>query len=119
MTQITIARVHDGVPPGRHPILVDRLWPRGVSKQRLAGVTWLKEAGPSSELRKWFGHDPERYEEFAARYRAELTGDNAEAFAELLAEARSHERVVLMYSAKDTEHNQAVVLAEMLREQLG
>lgn len=118
MTEITIARVHDGVPPGWHPILVDRLWPRGVSKVQLAGVTWLKQAGPSSELRTWFGHVPERFEEFAERYRAELSGPNAKAFTELLDEARGYERVVLMYSAKDTEHNQAVVLADVLREHL-
>ena len=67
MTAVSIRRVHDGVPPGWHPILVDRLWPRGASRADLAAVTWLKQVGPSSELRTWFGHDPERFAEFSDR----------------------------------------------------
>ncbi|MGA4670788.1 DUF488 domain-containing protein [Propionibacteriaceae bacterium Y1923] len=118
MTKIKTARVYEGLPPGWHPILVDRLWPRGVSKQQLAGVTWLKQVGPSHDLRQWFGHDPARFEEFAKRYRAELTGDNAQAFTELLDVVRGFDQVVLLYSAHDTKHNQAVVLAAMLREAL-
>lgn len=113
MTEITLRRVYDGVPPGWHPILVDRIWPRGVSKADLP-ATWLKEVAPSTELRRWFGHDPEKFEEFAERYRRELEG--SEAFQELVADVRAHERVVLLYSARDTEHNQAVVLADLLRE---
>ncbi|MGD8214239.1 DUF488 domain-containing protein [Aestuariimicrobium sp. Y1814] len=118
MTEIRTARVYEGLPPGWHPVLVDRLWPRGVSKEQLAGVTWLKRVGPSDELRQWFGHDPARFEEFAERYRAELVGDNAHAFAELLDEVRGFEQVVLLYSAHDADHNQAVVLAGMLRKEL-
>lgn len=114
MTEISTRRVYDGAPPGWHPILVDRLWPRGISKEDLH-ATWLKEVGPSTELRQWFDHDPDKFEEFAERYRAELKG--SEAFVELVKEVRDHERVVLLYSAKDTEHNQAVVLAELLREE--
>lgn len=119
MTTISIRRVHDGVPSGWHPILVDRLWPRGVTKAELAAATWLKQVGPSAELRTWFGHDPERFAEFSERYRAELTGPNAEAFRQLLDEVRGYAKVVLMYSAKDTDHNQAVVLADLLRQELG
>lgn len=115
MTQISIRRVYDGVPPGWHPVLVDRLWPRGIAKDDLH-ATWLKEVGPSNELRTWFDHDPARFEEFAERYRAEL--EDSPAFAELLADVRDHECVVLLYSAKDTEHNQAAVLADLLRERL-
>lgn len=115
MTEISIRRVYDGAPPGWHPILVDRLWPRGIAKAALP-ATWLKEVGPSTELRKWFGHDPERFAEFAESYRQELEGSDA--FEELLEEARDHKRVVLLYSAKDEEHNQAVVLADLLRERL-
>ncbi|WP_109472084.1 DUF488 domain-containing protein [Ornithinimicrobium cavernae] len=115
MTEISIRRVYDGVPPGWHPVLVDRIWPRGVAKDDL-DVTWLKEVGPSTGLRQWFGHDPERFEEFARRYRAELR--DSDAFDELLRETRDHQRVVLLYGAKDEEHNQAVVLADLLRERL-
>lgn len=113
MTQISIRRVFDGVPPGWHPILVDRLWPRGIAKTDLH-ATWLKDVGPSTELRQWFGHDPERFDEFARRYRDELR--DSVAFAALMQEVRAHQRVVLLYSAKDTEHNQAVVLADLLRK---
>lgn len=115
MTEISIRRVYDGAPPGWHAILVDRLWPRGIAKEDLS-ATWLKEVGPSTELRQWFGHDPDRFEEFAERYRAELKG--ADAFEELLQEARGSKRVVLLYGAKDEEHNQAVVLADLLRDRL-
>ncbi len=115
MTQVSTRRVYDGAPPGWHAVLVDRVWPRGIAKDDLS-ATWLKEVGPSTELRKWFGHDPEKFEEFARRYRRELNGSDA--FEELLEEVRGAKRVVLLYGAKDTEHNQAVVLADLLREHL-
>ena len=93
-------------------ILVDRVWPRGVSKQAAAVDEWLKEAGPSTELRTWFGHDPQRFAEFAERYRAELRENPAlHRLRELTA---ANDAVTLVYSAKDTEHNQAVVLRELL-----
>lgn len=109
---MTIRRVYDPSPAGTFRILVDRLWPRGLSKDAAAVDLWLKEVGPSTELRKWFGHDPERFEEFAAKYRAELEG--SEPFAELERAVAEHGKVELVYSAHDTEHNQAVVLAHML-----
>ena len=115
MTEISTRRVYDGAPPGWHAILVDRLWPRGIAKEDLS-ATWIKEVGPSTELRKWFGHDPDKFEEFAERYRKEL--DGSAAFEELLEQARGNKRVVLLYSAKDEERNQAVVLAELLRDKL-
>ena len=115
MTQVSIRRVYDGAPPGSHAILVDRLWPRGIAKDDLH-ATWLKEVGPSTDLRKWFDHDPVKFEEFTKRYRKELK--DSDAFEELLQEVRSHERVVLLYGAKDEQHNQAVVLAELLGERL-
>lgn len=92
-------------------ILVDRLWPRGLSKQEAKIDVWLKDIAPSSELRKWFGHDPQKWAEFQKRYRTELDA-NAEAVDEL-------ERVVsgsatLLYAAKDTEHNNAAVLKQYL-----
>lgn len=116
MTEIRVRRVYEGLLPGWHPILVDRLWPRGIAKTDLAGVSWHKEVAPSSDLRSWFGHDPERFEEFSRRYRDELTGPARPALDELLAEVREHQQVALLYSAKDTVHNQAVVLCDVLRE---
>ncbi|USQ79293.1 DUF488 domain-containing protein [Ornithinimicrobium faecis] len=115
MTQIATRRVYDGAPPGWHAILVDRVWPRGIAKDDLS-ATWLKEVGPSTELRTWFDHDPDKFEEFATRYRKEL--DGSDAFDELLKEVRGNKRVVLLYGAKDEEHNQAVVLADLLRDKL-
>lgn len=93
-------------------ILVDRLWPRGVSREDAKIDLWLREAGPSDELRKWFGHEPARYEKFAERYREELK-DNP-AFRELEDAVSEHGTVTLVYSAKDEEHNQARVLQELL-----
>lgn len=94
-------------------VLVDRLWPRGRSKADLRLDAWRKDLAPTDELRKWFGHDPARWEEFRRRYRAELE-DGAGAVRNFLAEAREHPLVTLVYGAKDAEHNQAVVLKEYL-----
>ena len=98
-------------------ILVDRLWPRGVTKEKLQVDLWLKELGPSTELRKWFGHAPEKWEEFRRRYREELAEKQ-----ELLGQVEQHleeGRVTLVYSAKDEEHNQAVVIKEYLERKRG
>lgn len=97
-------------------VLVDRLWPRGLSKERAALTLWLKEIAPSVELRKWFGHDPERWKEFVDRYRAELAHNEA-AVAQLRVLA-GKERVTLLYAAHDTEHNDAVALAAYLHGHL-
>jgi len=97
--------------------LVDRLWPRGVKKEDLHVEGWLKEVAPSTELRKWFGHDPAKWDEFQERYRRELD-DNAEAWQPLLGAARKG-TLTLVYGAKDTEHNDAVVLRDVLEERLG
>ncbi len=93
-------------------VLVDRLWPRGVSKEHAALDQWMKEIAPSTELRKWFGHDPVRWEEFGRRYAAELHAN-----AELLDQLRSLARqgpMTLVYSAHDEIHNDAIVLREIL-----
>lgn len=112
--EVRIKRVYDEpVKADGYRILVDRIWPRGVSKTEAHVDEWLKEAGPSNELRHWFGHVPERYEEFAEKYRAELNG--SEVLAQLRERCREHSTVTLVYSAKDTEHNQAVVLQELLK----
>ncbi len=93
-------------------LLVDRMWPRGVSKQNIKTQAWLKDIAPSTELRQWFGHVPERWEEFRKRYARELDA-NPDAVAELR-QWLKHGRVTLVYSARDTEHNQAVALRDYL-----
>ena len=93
-------------------LLVDRVWPRGVSKQKIAIQAWLKDIAPSTGLRQWFGHAPERWEEFRKRYAHELDA-NPEAVAELRKWLRQG-RVTLVYGARDEERNQAVALREYL-----
>ena len=92
-------------------ILVDRLWPRGLSKHELEGVQWLRDVAPSAALRKWFGHQPERWGEFRKRYFDELRSNPA---VETIREALRAGPVTLLYGAKDEIHNQAVALAEYL-----
>jgi len=93
-------------------ILVDRLWPRGVKKETAAIDHWAKDLAPSTALRKWFGHDPERWAEFKRRYTAELRR-HAEELDELRALAR-RSKVTLVYAARDEDHNQAVVIRDLL-----
>ncbi len=111
---IKIKRVYD--PPEKDDgcrILVDRLWPRGMSKERLKADLWMKDVGPSNELRKWFAHDPQKWPEFNSKYEKELEqkADLLRKIVEL--ESKSH-IVTLIYSAKDEKHNQAVVLQDVL-----
>lgn len=96
-------------------ILIDRLWPRGQSKEKLQLTAWVKDIAPSTELRKWFGHDPDKWQEFRTRYRAELD-ENPEAVAELQALLKEHPTATLLFMAHDAEHCNATVLAEYLRE---
>lgn len=93
-------------------ILVDGMWPRGVKKEELGVDLWLKDVAPSRDLRTWFGHDPEKFDEFASRYRRELEGSDA--LEELREAVREHGTVTLLFDAKDEEHNQAVVLRDLL-----
>lgn len=93
-------------------VLVDRLWPRGVAKADARIDWWAKALAPSAELRRWFGHDPDRYQAFARRYRQEVEGHPD---LERLRELADGGTVTLVYGAKDTEHNNARVLAELLR----
>jgi uncharacterized protein YeaO (DUF488 family) len=95
-------------------ILIDRLWPRGVTKAKAQIDIWLKDIAPSTELRTWFGHDPSKWDDFKQRYKNELK-NNSEAVSKLL-EHMSQGKVTFVYSAKDKEHNDAVVLAEYLGE---
>ena len=111
---VAIRRVYD--PPaaaGGTRILVDRLWPRGLARTKAAIDRWAKEIAPSEELRRWFGHDPARWPEFRRRYAAELDA-HRDALAELATLAASGP-ITLVYAARDTAHNNAVVLAEILR----
>jgi uncharacterized protein YeaO (DUF488 family) len=111
---IRLKRAYEPPSPqdGRR-ILVDRLWPRGLRRAEARVDSWLKEIAPSTELRRWFAHDPTRWEEFRRRYRAELA-----ASAHLLGELRAIARtgpLTLVYAARDEHHNDAVVLREVLR----
>ena len=117
MGQVDIKRVYeqaadeDGVR-----ILVDRLWPRGVSKERAALSGWLKEVAPSPDLRRWWHHDPDRFEDFARRYRTEL--DDNPALEDLLSIVREHDRTTLVYAAKDPAVNHALILRDYIRQAL-
>lgn len=92
-------------------ILVDRLWPRGLDRQHAAIDEWLKDVAPTAALRKWFGHDPQRWSEFRRRYLAELADNQA---VQRLRELAEKQPVTLVYGARDTEHNQALVLRDFL-----
>jgi len=110
---IQLKRVYDS--PSKEDgqrILVDRVWPRGIAKEKAALELWLKEIAPSTALRKWFGHDPEKWAEFRRRYRAELK-ENGEALKPLR-EALRNGPVTLVYAAHDMEHNNAVALKAFL-----
>ncbi|WP_224956611.1 DUF488 domain-containing protein [Geomonas subterranea] len=95
-------------------VLVDRLWPRGISKDKAQLDRWEKELAPSDELRRWFGHDPEKWIGFRERYRKELEGQGA-LLAEL-AELSARGTLTLLYAAKDEEHNNAVVLKDLMED---
>lgn len=115
--EIRIQRIYE--PPseddGRR-VLVDRLWPRGVSKQDAQLDAWAKELAPSTELRKWYDHDLDRWDEFRQRYLSELA-DESDQIDELL-EDLGDGKITLLYGSKDEEHNQAVVLAEYLQSKV-
>lgn len=113
--RVAIKRVYD--PPSSadgYRVLIDRVWPRGITKERAHVDEWARELAPSTELRRWFGHEPARFKEFRTRYRAELA-EQPERLRELRRRART-EQVTIVYGARDREHNNAVVLAELVRE---
>ena len=116
MTAIRLHRVYDGPPPAGQVYLVDRVWPRGVRKDDLPGCRWLRDIAPSTQLRTWFGHRPERWEEFRDRYLAELDNASGKAAAALteLVDAASQGDVTLLFGARDRERNNAVVIREWL-----
>ncbi|TFJ93422.1 DUF488 domain-containing protein [Lentibacillus salicampi] len=100
-------------------VLVDRVWPRGMAKDKAQLDHWLKEIGPSNELRKWFGHDPDKYDEFKQKYKEELKeGDQQEELQKLKKLTKEHDKkLTLLFSAKDEDHNQARVLKEIVDRQ--
>jgi uncharacterized protein YeaO (DUF488 family) len=115
---IHIQRVYDHRPVKGKAVLVDRVWPRGITKEQLGNHPWMRELGPSNDLRKWFSHRPERWEEFRRRYRGELNQPRQrELLDELILIARKRP-LTLLYGARDTERNQAVVIKEALEQRL-
>jgi uncharacterized protein YeaO (DUF488 family) len=118
---IDLQRAYDRHPlprsPEPHRFLVDRLWPRGIKKANLPLEGWAKDVAPSDGLREWFGHDPRRWAEFQRRYAGELD-DHPEAWKPLL-DVAEHGRLVLVFGARDEEHNNAVALKEYLEGKMG
>lgn len=113
MSRLHVRRVYE--PASQHDglrVFVDRIWPRGIRKAQLADAVWLKDIAPSTSLRKWFGHRPERWSEFRKRYWAELDRDEGQVNA--LRDLMKKGSVTLLYSAHDSKHNQAVALKEYL-----
>jgi uncharacterized protein YeaO (DUF488 family) len=112
---IQLKRAYDPASPeDGHRVLVERLWPRGIKKENLQIETWMKEISPSPELRKWFGHDPEKWAEFQQRYTREL--DQNPKYVQDLRGLASRGRLTLIYSAKDEQHNSALILKEYLEK---
>ena len=99
-------------------VLVDRLWPRGLSKERARVDAWLKEVAPSDELRQWFGHDPDKFAEFRKRYEAELASESGKEAMAKLGELVKRGHVTLLFAARDMEHNNAVVLRDVLMKSI-
>ncbi len=115
MTDIRLKRAYE--TPARSDgtrILVDRMWPRGVKKEDADITEWLKDLAPSTELRKWFGHDPEKWPEFQKRYLSELKSANSDDLQTLSDCLEDNGRITLVFAAKDTEHNNAVALKQYI-----
>ena len=112
-----VHRVYDDLKGerGEYRILVDRLWPRGVAKQSLRLHAWRKDLAPSTELRRWYGHDPDRFAEFSKRYLLELGDSGSDAVRTALAASQGNDVLVLLTATKDVEHSGAAVLAGYLR----
>ena len=112
---VALKRVYDEPEPGDGTrVLVERLWPRGLSKERAHVDLWLKEIAPSHELRAWFGHDPEKFAEFRRRYETELASETGQAALAKLRDLAKQGPVTLVFAAHDTEHSNAVILRDLL-----
>lgn len=115
--RVRVRRVYDGVDPGRAVrVLVDRVWPRGVRKEDLSLDEWAKDLAPSTDLRKWYAHDVDRFTEFRRRYRAELDAPRGQSALRELRDRSRGRPLTLLTATKDVEHSHAAVLAELLRE---
>lgn len=115
MTEIRLKRVYDKAARSDGPrLLVDRVWPRGVSKEEASLAEWLKGLAPSTDLRKWFGHDSSRWDGFRERYLQEVvSGENGD-LGILAKYLEEHDRITLVFAAKDTEHNNALALKQFI-----
>jgi uncharacterized protein YeaO (DUF488 family) len=114
---VRIKRAYDPpAPDDGHRVLIDRLWPRGVSREQAGLEAWEPDLAPSADLRRWFAHDPQRFEEFRRRYRVELQEQRARLSG--LRRLAREGTLTLVYGARDRDHNDAVVLAEALRRGL-
>lgn len=119
MNEIKVVRIYDHEQPDGYRILVDRLWPRGMSKVKAHLDEWDKEIGPTNELRKWFNHEDNKYPEFKSKYIAQLQANPATpAFIKNVKEKLGKENVLFLYGAKNKKYNQAVVLKEFIDKQL-
>lgn len=119
---VKVKRIYEKVGEGDGlRVLVDRLWPRGVSKEKAKLDYWLKELGPSTELRMWFGHDPKKFEEFRKKYNKELQhGDKQKELKKLQAIAKENDHnITLLFSARNEEHNHVRILEEILHNRKG
>ena len=115
--QVFLRRVYDDPSPDDGlRVLVDRVWPRGMTKNAAHLDEWIKDAAPSTPLRRWYGHRPERFTEFRRRYRAELANPEPAAAINQLRELAHTTNITLLTATKDLEHSQAAVLAEQLRD---
>jgi len=118
-SNVRLQRAYDDPTPNDgHRVLVDRVWPRGRTKEQLQLDAWARDLGPSTQLRKWFGHDPARWEAFEKRYRAELADPERAEALDALAERARRGPLTLVFGAHDTEHNQARVIADELERRL-
>jgi uncharacterized protein YeaO (DUF488 family) len=114
---VRIRRVYDAVGPGDGArVLVDRVWPRGLRTDAVQADDWAKDVAPSTELRRWFGHDPDKFAEFRTRYRAELDTPTGRAALDQLRALADRGRVTLLTATRDVAHSHAAVLAELLQD---
>jgi uncharacterized protein YeaO (DUF488 family) len=114
---IKVQRVYDNIDQDSHTdyILVDRIWPRGISKEKLTGVIWMKDLGPSDDLRKWFSHDEKKWNEFRERYYLEI--GNSQNFKDIVNKAKQ-KNLVLLYASKERNFNNAMALKSFIERNL-
>ena len=112
---IRIKRVYETIDSNHYNVLVDRLWPRGIKKSDLHYDLWAKDIAPSSTLRKWFNHDKDKFEAFANQYKEELKENDSETLKALIEKSRTDD-ITLLYAARDTQYNHAIVLKSFLDE---